>query len=134
RRRGHDRAHTGRGDDIARGHGVQEAPANRPRRGRAARQDTTRLPRGQGSADNLYRLLYRIREETSTVEELSVTEAARRGVARLVADAAHGDEVVVTRHHRPLAAVVGIDHLRELERLRADLRDLALAGARSAHH
>ena len=66
------------------------------------------------------------------MEELSVTEAGRRGVARLVADAAHGDEVVVTRHHRPLAAVVGIDHLRELERLRADLRDLALAVARSA--
>ncbi len=66
------------------------------------------------------------------MEELSVTEAGRRGVARLVADAAHGDEVVVTRHHRPLAAVIGIDHLRELERLRADLRDLALAVARSA--
>ena len=66
------------------------------------------------------------------MEELSVTEAGRRGVARLVADAAHGAEVVVTRHHRPLAAVIGIEHLRELERLRADLRDLALAVARAA--
>jgi prevent-host-death family protein len=65
-------------------------------------------------------------------EELSVTAASARGVARLVADAAHGDEVVVTRHHRPVAAVVGIEHLRELDELAADLRDLALVIARTA--
>ena len=38
-------------------------------------------------------------------EELSVTAASARGVARLVADAAHGDETVVTRHHRAVAAL-----------------------------
>lgn len=65
-------------------------------------------------------------------EELSVTAASARGVARLVADAAHGDEVVVTRHHRPVAAVVGVEHLRELDQLAADLRDLALVIARAA--
>ena len=65
-------------------------------------------------------------------EQLSVTEASARGVARLVADAAHGEEVVVTRHHRPVAAVVGIEHLRELDELAADLRDLALVIARIA--
>ena len=65
-------------------------------------------------------------------ENLSVTEASARGVARLVADAAHGDEVVVTRHHRPVAAVVGLERLRELEELAADLRDLALVIARTA--
>jgi antitoxin (DNA-binding transcriptional repressor) of toxin-antitoxin stability system len=65
-------------------------------------------------------------------EELSVTEASRRGVARLVADAAHGAEVVVFRHHAPVAAVVGIDRLAELDALRADLRDLALVVARAA--
>ena len=65
-------------------------------------------------------------------EELSVTAASARGVARLVADAAHGDEVVVTRHHRAVAAVVGIEHLRELDELTADLRDLALVIARTA--
>ncbi|MFI5046340.1 MAG: type II toxin-antitoxin system prevent-host-death family antitoxin [Acidimicrobiia bacterium] len=65
-------------------------------------------------------------------EALSVTAASARGVARLVADAAHGDEVVVTRHHRPVAAVVGVEHLRELDGLAADLRDLALAIARTA--
>jgi prevent-host-death family protein len=65
-------------------------------------------------------------------EELSVTEASRRGIARLVADAAHGDETVVARHGVPVAAVVGVDRLRELEALRADLRDLALVVARIA--
>jgi prevent-host-death family protein len=65
-------------------------------------------------------------------EHLSVTEAGRRGIARLVADAAHGDEVVVERHGRPVAAVVGIEHLQELESLRDDVRDLALALARLA--
>ena len=65
-------------------------------------------------------------------EGLSVTAASARGVARLVADAAHGDEVVVTRHHHAVAAVVGIEHLRELDELAADLRDLALVIARTA--
>jgi prevent-host-death family protein len=65
-------------------------------------------------------------------EELSVTAASARGVARLVADAADGDQVVVTRHHRPVAAVVGVEHLRELDELADDLRDLALVIARTA--
>jgi prevent-host-death family protein len=65
-------------------------------------------------------------------EELSVTAASTRGIARLVADAAHGGEVVVTRHGSPVAAVVGIEHLEELDRLRDDLRDLALVIGRTA--
>ena len=64
------------------------------------------------------------------MEVLSVTEASRRGIARLVADAAHGSEVVVTRHRTAVAAVVGIERIRELEALRDDLRDLALVLAR----
>ena len=54
-------------------------------------------------------------------ERLSVTEASRRGVARLVADAAHGHEVVVERHGRPVAAVVDVDRFDEVTRLRDDL-------------
>jgi prevent-host-death family protein len=64
--------------------------------------------------------------------ELSVTDATRRGVAGLVADAEKGNAVVVTRHHRPVAAVVGIDRLKELDEAAADLRDLALVLARMA--
>lgn len=63
--------------------------------------------------------------------ELSVTEATKRGVAGLVADAEHGADLVVTRHHRPVAAVVGAHRLAEIEEAAADLRDLALALARA---
>ena len=65
------------------------------------------------------------------VEELSVTEASRRGIARLVADAAHGTEVVVRRHGHPIAAIVGFERFAELAQLRDDLRDLALVVGRS---
>jgi prevent-host-death family protein len=63
--------------------------------------------------------------------ELSVTEAAQRGVARLVAAAEQGTDLVVTRRHQPVAAVVSIRRLSELEEATADLRDLALVLARS---
>ncbi|MFC8046835.1 type II toxin-antitoxin system Phd/YefM family antitoxin [Nocardia sp. NPDC057353] len=64
--------------------------------------------------------------------ELSVTDAARRGIAGLVADAEAGADLVVTRHHRPVAAVVGMERLAELDRAESDLRDLALVLARAA--
>ncbi|WP_086818594.1 type II toxin-antitoxin system Phd/YefM family antitoxin [Allokutzneria sp. NRRL B-24872] len=64
--------------------------------------------------------------------ELTVTEATKRGVAGLVADAEHGEALVVTRRHRPVAAVVSVRRLAELEEAAADLRDLALVLARSA--
>ena len=63
--------------------------------------------------------------------EVTVTEAAQRGVAGLVADAERGASLVVTRRHRPVAAVVGIDRLNELEQVVADLRDIALVLARA---
>jgi prevent-host-death family protein len=64
--------------------------------------------------------------------EVSVTEAAKYGVAGLVARAEQGSDLVVTRRHRPVAAVVGMRRLEELDRAAADLRDLALVLARTA--
>lgn len=64
--------------------------------------------------------------------ELSVSDAAQRGVAGLVADAEGGADLVVTRHHRPVAAVVSMSRLAELDRAESDLRDLALVLARAA--
>jgi prevent-host-death family protein len=64
--------------------------------------------------------------------ELSVTEATRRGVAGLVADAEHGADLVVTRRNHPVAAVVGIARLELLEAAESDLRDLALVLTRAA--
>jgi prevent-host-death family protein len=67
----------------------------------------------------------------SNPRELSVTEATQRGVAGLVADAEDGSDLVVTRRNRPVAAVVSMARLAELERAAADLRDLALVLARA---
>jgi antitoxin (DNA-binding transcriptional repressor) of toxin-antitoxin stability system len=64
--------------------------------------------------------------------ELTVTEATQRGVAGLVADAERGSDLVVTRRHQPVAAVVSFKRLTEFEEAAADLRDLALSLARLA--
>jgi hypothetical protein len=64
--------------------------------------------------------------------ELTVTEATQRGVAGLVADAEQGADLVVTRRHQPVAAVLSIRRLAELDEAAADLRDLALVLARLA--
>jgi antitoxin (DNA-binding transcriptional repressor) of toxin-antitoxin stability system len=63
---------------------------------------------------------------------VSVSEATQRGVAGLVADAERGSEVVVTRRNQAVAAVVSMQRLNEIEEAAADLRDLALALARTA--
>ena len=64
--------------------------------------------------------------------ELSVTAATKRGVAGLAADAERGDDVIITRHRKPVAAVISIERLLELNELKADLRDLALVLSRAA--
>ncbi len=63
---------------------------------------------------------------------VSVTEAATRGLPRLVKDVEHGEDVVVERRGKAVAALVSIRHLDELRRLEADLRDAALVLARAA--
>ena len=64
--------------------------------------------------------------------KMSVTEAAQRGVAGLVTEAEQGSDVVVTRHQRPVAAVIAYYRLEELSQAAEDLRDLALVLARHA--
>ncbi|GAA2612498.1 hypothetical protein GCM10010399_49220 [Dactylosporangium fulvum] len=61
-----------------------------------------------------------------------MTEATQRGVAGLVADAEQGSDVIVTRRQEPVAAVVSMRRLAEIDAAVADLRDLALVLARSA--
>lgn len=48
-------------------------------------------------------------------ERIPVTEASARGIARLAKDAERGSPVVITRHGRPVAAVVplALDHPRQ---------------------
>lgn len=86
-----------------------------------------------GTLANLCRYLYSYNMTIMRdVRELSVTEAAQRGVAGLVADAEQGSDLVVTRRNHPVAAVVGIARLELLEAAESDLRDLALVLARAA--
>ncbi|MGB9483689.1 MAG: prevent-host-death family protein [Candidatus Dormiibacterota bacterium] len=68
----------------------------------------------------------------SPAQTLTVTEATRRGVAGLLADAAAGEGLVVTRRRVPVAAIMSVDRLTELEAARDDLIDLALVLGRAA--
>jgi prevent-host-death family protein len=63
---------------------------------------------------------------------ITVTEAARRGVAGLIKDAEAEADVVVSRHGRPDAAVVSTRQLDDIHRMEHDLRDAALVLFRAA--
>jgi antitoxin (DNA-binding transcriptional repressor) of toxin-antitoxin stability system len=65
-------------------------------------------------------------------ETLSVTQAAERGVSALVRAAGEGHDVLVERHGRAVAAVVGMQRLAEIAELEADLRTAALVLTRLA--
>ena len=60
----------------------------------------------------------------------SVTAATGRGVAGLVKDAEHCEETIVECHGRSVAAVISMEHLDELHRVRADLVAASLVLAR----
>ena len=61
---------------------------------------------------------------------LSVSAATGRGVAGLVKDAERGEDIIVERHGRAVAAVISVEHFDELHRVRADLNAAALVLAR----
>jgi len=61
---------------------------------------------------------------------LSVTAATGRGVAGLVKDAERGEDIIVERHGRAVAAVISVKHFDELHRVRAGLLAAALVLAR----
>lgn len=67
-----------------------------------------------------------------TNHSVSVSAANERGVSGLIRDAESGRDVVVERHGRPVAAIVGMGRLAELIELEADLRSAALVLARAA--
>lgn len=63
---------------------------------------------------------------------VSISEAAARGVAKLIRGAESGHDTVVSRHGRPVAAVVSMRRFQEIKTLERDLRDTALVLARAA--
>lgn len=69
-----------------------------------------------------------MRIDTSSL--ISVSEADKIGVSALVRDAEAGLDRVVVQNDRPIAAVVGIGRIEEIERLEDDLLDISLASSR----
>ena len=61
---------------------------------------------------------------------ISEAEAEKIGVSALVRQAAAGHDQVVLQNDMPVAAVVGISRLEEIDRLEDDLLDICLASAR----
>ncbi|TAK31349.1 MAG: type II toxin-antitoxin system Phd/YefM family antitoxin [Chloroflexota bacterium] len=68
-----------------------------------------------------------------TANLVSISEASKRGILKLANDAAGGHEQILMRNNKPVAAVVGMDRLNELDelqRLEEDMLDIVLATAR----
>ncbi|GAA2027310.1 hypothetical protein GCM10009720_03800 [Yaniella flava] len=63
---------------------------------------------------------------------VSVTEAATRGVPNLVRAAELGEDLVVERHGKAVAAIVSMEHLEEIRQLEEDLKDSVLLLSRLA--
>lgn len=62
-----------------------------------------------------------------TTELISVSDANKIGVSALVKAAERGEQRVLMRNSKPVAAVVGIDALERAEELEERLLDVSLA-------
>ena len=63
---------------------------------------------------------------------LSVTDASKRGISRIVADAESGAGVVVERRGKPAAVIVGMNRIQSILEREDDLRSAALVLSRAA--
>ncbi len=66
-----------------------------------------------------------------TEHSISVSAANERGISGLLRDAEAGRDVIVERHGRPVAAIVGVQRLAEFIELEADLRSAVLVLTRA---
>ncbi|HSS43321.1 MAG TPA: hypothetical protein VLK37_12325 [Solirubrobacterales bacterium] len=62
-----------------------------------------------------------------TKELISVTEAGRLGISALVKVAERGEQRVLMKNNKPVAAVVGIEALERNEELEERILDVSLA-------
>ena len=65
-------------------------------------------------------------------QNLSMSDAAKRGVPGLARAAETGATFVVERNHRPVAAIIGVEQLHRYQEAERDLRDLSIVLIRSA--
>jgi prevent-host-death family protein len=63
---------------------------------------------------------------------ISVTEANRQGVSKLVSEASAGRELVLIKNNKPAAVIVGMEKLERLQRIEEDIRLLTMAVVRTA--
>ncbi len=65
-----------------------------------------------------------------TDDLVSISEANKLGVSALIRAAEAGHDRVVLRNNKPVAAVVSIERLEQLQRLHDDLLDVSLTTVR----
>ena len=65
-----------------------------------------------------------------TADLISISDASKLGVSGLVRQAEAGHEQVVLRNNKPVAAVVSMKRLEQLQQMQEDLLDISLAAAR----
>ena len=66
-----------------------------------------------------------------TSDLISVSDAAKLGVSGLVRAAEEGHGHVLLRNNKPVAAVVSIERLEQLQQLEEDMIDVSLSVART---
>ena len=69
---------------------------------------------------------------TAFESTVSVTDASKRGISRIVADAESGAGVVVERRGKPAAVIVGMNRIQSILEREDDLRSAALVLSRAA--
>jgi prevent-host-death family protein len=65
-----------------------------------------------------------------TKHMISMADASKRGISALIRDAESGEDQIVLRNNRAVAAVISIERLDRLQQLEDDLADITLAAAR----
>ena len=65
-----------------------------------------------------------------TADLISISEATKLGVSGLVRGVEGGRPRIVLRNNKPVAAIVSVKRLEELEQLEEDILDVSLATAR----
>lgn len=68
-----------------------------------------------------------------TSDLISISEANKLGVSGLVRAAEEGREHVLLRNNKPVAGVVSMKRLEQLQQIQEDLIDASLAAARMHH-
>ncbi len=61
---------------------------------------------------------------------VSITDATKRGVSALVRKAEAGQQQIVVRNNKPVAAIISMQRLEQLQQLEEDALDVSLAAAR----